>query len=328
MTRFSVQVERDFARARRKAFLRDILAHLRRRPGERELLSFEAVRRALKAQGASFGGYQPVPLAQIIGSATNRYHDFDRAFLPLQAHTKVRWQSIDQAKIDGVELPPVQLYQIGDYYFVRDGHHRVSVARERGEEFIDAEVIRVHTRVPLVGTETELDPRHLEIIGEYANFIERTHIDQILPATQILFSEPGGYEHLLEHISVHRYFRGIEKKREVGWEEAVKSWHKKFYKPIMELIRERAILNEFPGRTEADLYLWIMDHYHFMRQHSAKISLARAAEDFAAHYSTRLSRKIAHGVQHVVDELRSSKVSRASAETDKPLEPPAPAKAP
>jgi hypothetical protein len=304
LARFSKQVERDFERARFKAFVRDLFAQLRRRPSDRELLSFEAVRRALKAQSSFASGRQTVPVDKIIGSATNRYHDFDRAFLPAQSFTRARWQAVDQAKLDGVELPPVLLYQLGDYYFVRDGHHRISVARQTGQEFVDADVVQVRTRVPLTGDETELDRRNLEVIGEYADFIERTHLDKILPEVEIHFSEPGGYERLIEHITVHRYFRGIDKKRDVSWDEAVKSWHRKFYEPIANLIRARDILKSFPGRTEADLYLWIMDHYHYLRQRSGKIDLAFAAEHFASHYSTRLSRRFAHGVQHALQDLR------------------------
>ena len=103
MARFSKQVERDFDRARFKAFVRDLFSQLRRRPSERELLSFESVRRALRAQSSVASGRQTVAVDKIIGSATNRYHDFDRAFLPAQSFTRARWQAVDQAKLDGLQ---------------------------------------------------------------------------------------------------------------------------------------------------------------------------------------------------------------------------------
>src|SRR5512138_1951034 len=111
--------EGDFDRARFKAFLNEITSFVRRRPNE--LLSFEKVRFLLRQRGSSYGGIQSVPLDKIVGTTTNRYHDFDRAFLPAHARTKARWKSIDEAKLTGVDLPPIQLYQIGDAYFVRDG---------------------------------------------------------------------------------------------------------------------------------------------------------------------------------------------------------------
>ena len=136
---FSSQTESDFSRARLKAFWHDVAAMLSRRPNE--LVSFDQVKRSLKTFGESYRGVQTVPIAQIIGSATLRFHDFDGAFLPTSTRTKSRWKSVDAAWYEEINLPPVQLYKIGDTYFVRDGHHRISVAREKGQEFIEAEAI-------------------------------------------------------------------------------------------------------------------------------------------------------------------------------------------
>lgn len=293
--------ESDFDRARAKALLNGFSALVRRRPNE--LVSFEKVRHLLRSRGSNYGGIREVPLDRIIGTATNRYHDFDRAFLPAHARTKARWKSIDEARLTGVDLPPVQLYQIGDVYFVRDGHHRVSVAREKGEGYIDAEVIRVQTRVPLTADEHELDPRNLERIGEYAEFLERTRFDEIVPGVEIRFSEPGGYTRLVQHITVHRYYLGLEHKREATWDEAVKSWHEHFYSPVVKLVQEQDLLKQFPGRTAADLYLWIMDHHYYLRKRSLDADLATAAQDYAAKFSPRWSRRIARGLQRVADEL-------------------------
>lgn len=301
MDRTSRQAELDFDRARFRSFLREAANLVARRPNE--LISFDVVQRSLAAYGSSYRGIQTVPIEQIVGSATNRYADFDRAFLPAQARTKSRWKRIDQLRMEGEELPPVQLYQLGDMYFVRDGHHRISVARQMGQAFIDAEVVLVRTRVPLTSLKAELDGEQLEILGEYAAFIEKTQLDRLRPEAQIKFSLPGGYARLLEHIVVHRYYMGLALKREISWEEVVGDWYDNLFMPIAVIIREQNILADFPNRTEADLYLWIMDHHHYL-QERGEPALDRAAVDFAANYSPRLTRKLARAMHRLIADWR------------------------
>lgn len=317
----SSQAELDFNRARWRAFLNDIAAHIQ---GYRnELLSFEVVRRALPIYGSSYRGVRAVPVDKIVGTTTNRYADFDRAFLPAQTRTKSRWKRIDMLRLREVALPPVQLYQIGEVYFVRDGHHRVSVARQMGQAYIDAEVIEMRTRVPLTALKGKLDAQHIEALGEYAEFLEKTQLDRLRPAHEIKFSQPGGYARLLEHIVVHQYFMGLDHQRDISWEEAVTDWYDRWYSPIIHIIRERNILNDFPGRTEADLYLWIMDHHWMLTQQASQhdehtVGLDTAAEDYARKYSPRLSRKIARAVQQFLTMWRQTHLAP----------PPAPAAAP
>jgi len=292
------QTENNFNRARRKAFFAEIAARITGRPNEP--LSFDAVKRSLKIFGQAYRGVVTVPVDQIIGSATLRYNDFDRAFLPLQSRTKSRWRSIDRAYLEDVSLPPVQLYQVGEVYFVRDGHHRISVAHERGQSFIDAEVIQVQTRVPLSPDLTAAD---LEIVGEYADFIERTQIDKRRPDQTIKFSEPGGYARLIEHIAVHRYFMGEEQQRKIPWAHAVTSWYDTLYLPVIQMVREHNILNDFPRRTETDLYLWIMDHHYYLHEQDENVDLEDAAMDFAEHYSERIDKRLLNAVKQAVNEF-------------------------
>ncbi len=295
---FQSQTETDFNRARVKAFLREIAAMVARRPNEP--LSFDAVKRSLKVFGQSYRGVLTVPIDKVIGSATLRYNDFDRAFLPTQIRTKARWRNIDRAYYQQVDLPPVQLYQVGEFYFVRDGHHRVSVARERGQQFIEGEVIEVQTRVPLSPDLTAAD---LEIVGEYAEFLEKTQIDKLRPDQAIRFSEPGGYARLIEHIAVHRYFMGIEQQHRILWSDAVASWYDHLYLPAVTIIRQHEMLKEFPRRTEADLYLWIMDHHYFLNQEDETVALEDAAVDFAEHYSERSDKKLLRSMRQAVAEF-------------------------
>jgi nucleotide-binding universal stress UspA family protein len=243
---------RDFRRLRRKAALDNIMAVLK---GETdELLSYEEVRKKLKARGAS-GGWKPeeIPLDAIVGSV-GRYTDFTRSFLPKQDSDEQRWASV-QTAVTGLQgLPPIEVYQIGDAYFVLDGNHRVSVARRLGATHIEAYVTKVRTMVPL---SPDIRPDELELKAEYAAFLERTHLDELCPGADLSMTVPGKYNDLEKHIELHRHFMGVEQQREIPYHEAVKSWYDDVYLPLVELIQKQRVLQEFSDRTITDLYLWI-----------------------------------------------------------------------
>jgi len=274
----TAQDRADFGAARLKAFFRDMLAFLR---GQRnDLLSYDEVREKLKIGGPIYRGVKTVRVDQIVGSV-NRYRDFDRAFLPIQVHTAERWQKINRAFYNEIGLPPVLLYKVGDVYFVVDGNHRASVAREKGQEFIEAEVRECSVRVPV---HPDLQADELEILGEKVTFLERTTFDRLKPGVNIELTILGGYERLLEHIAVHRYYLGLDWKRDIGDDEAVLHWYDTVYAPLIEAIRRADLLDKFPGRTEADLYLWVIDHQHYLREHEPEITPQEAADDYADKY--------------------------------------------
>jgi hypothetical protein len=269
------RVKSDFARARFKAFRNRILHILGGQP--LNLLSYDDVKEKLRIGGPIYRGVQTVEVKQIAGSL-NRYHQFDRAFLPLEDQVANRWQNIDRAFYQEVSLPPVVLYKVGDIYFVVDGHHRVSVAREQGQLFIDAEVRECATKVNIT---PDLKPEDLERLGQEVIFLERTAIDRLRPKSAIHTTIPDGYERMLEHIAVHRYFMGLDWKRDIAEEEAVTHWYDKVYLPIVRAIHRSGMLKEFPGKTETDLYLWVLDRQRYLHAEGhALASPAKAARDF------------------------------------------------
>jgi hypothetical protein len=136
------QVDRDFHRALLKASLRRWRERLRRDSAHDRLLSFEEAKGALVRWSQAYRGMRTVEVEKITGSV-GRYRDFDESFLPLKRSMGERWGRIDRAYHRGVELPAVSLYKIGEAYFVRDGNHRVSVARYHGVVAIDAEVVEI-----------------------------------------------------------------------------------------------------------------------------------------------------------------------------------------
>ncbi len=254
------RVRADFSRARFKAFLNRAWSVVSGQPTT--LLSYDEVKEKLHIGGPIYRGVKTVKVEQIVGSL-NRYHQFDRAFLPVEDRIAERWQNIDRAFYKDISLPPVVLYKVGQVYFVVDGHHRVSVARQQGQEFIEAEVRECATKVNIT---PDLKPEDLSILGEKVHFLERTRLDDLRSQAQIRLTIPDGFDRMLEHIAVHRYFMGLDLKRDISEEEAVVHWFDTVYFPIVEIIRQSKIMKDFPGKTEGDLYLWVLDHQSYLAE--------------------------------------------------------------
>ena len=273
---YTEQVNADFDRARQKAFLHDLLAVIGRRPNN--LIPYHEVRRRLAPERESYRGFQTVPIDQIVGSM-DRFNDFDRAFLPRRRHTAGRWKNVDRAYYEDVTLPPIQLYKVGDVYFVKDGNHRVSVARERGVDFIDAEVIEGHVRVPLYAS---MSPTELLLQAEYAEFLRRTDLDRTRPEHDIRPTALGRYDEIYEHILGHREWLESIRGQPVTVQEAAADWYDNNYEPIVRVARERGVLERLPHRTECDVYLWVMRHRGELEQRYGKdVGPVASAEKYA-----------------------------------------------
>ena len=282
------QSDRDFSRARRKAFLRRIGAYLRRDPASNQLLSFDEVKGALGAISQVYLGLREVPVSKIVGSV-GRHRDFDRDFLPSKPDLATRWRRIDEIMHREEELPPVSLYKIGDAYFVKDGNHRVSVARQQGIEMLDAEVIELRSRVPVDSALTARDLLHKL---EHRRLLERLPIDRVLPEVEVEFSDVADYRRLATYIEAHGFRISQLWKRYVSPEEVLRDWYEYDYCPIAEMIREEHILDAFPDRTELDLYLWIVYHRErlALEARDEKISPQAAKDDILKNVPRRRRR--------------------------------------
>ena len=250
----TIRAGEDFDAARFRAFRKAVLGTLTRRG--RGLASMDAALEAAGSEGRSFAGVQEIPLDRVVGSAAppGKAGDFDPGFLPIDRRLRDRWTRIYRAMVEGDELPPIDVYKVGDNYYVIDGHHRVSVARSLGREFINARVIEVATTAPL-GTETEAAA--LLRAAEYRQFLETTRIHELRPEARIEVSRLGRYDEILKHILGHRYFLGLERGARCRCPEAAASWYDNVYLPVAEVIRKHNVLEQFPGWTEADLYVEI-----------------------------------------------------------------------
>ncbi len=246
---------RQFDRARRKVVVHDIMAFLR---GYRNhLLDFGPLSESLASGEPVDLGVQDVPLKAIRGSV-DRYQEFDLAFLPKHEGLRDRWQRVEAARRYGLPMRPVELYKLGEVYFVKDGHHRVSVARLHDDETIQAHVLELTSRVPL---HPDLNPKDLPDIQAYGDFLRVTKADEILPHVDLRLSEPQYYARLLRHIALFRYLNRDPGEEPREWPEAVRAWYEQLYRPICQMIRDSGVMKRFPKRTRADLYLWITTHF-------------------------------------------------------------------
>ena len=251
----SISAEK-FTEARRRAFLRSVLHFLK---GEsNDLLPFDQIRSQLRLTHSRDLGLQQIELDQIVGSL-GRYEDFTREFFPRRDNDSVelRWRRIYDLTDSLEGFPPIEVFKVGEVYFVRDGNHRVSVARANGAKTIEAYVIEYLSPINLTPDDT-LDDILIKLGA--ANFLEATHLDKLQPGRNIQLTKPGRYRLLLEHIAVHKYLKEVECSCEIPYEAAAASWYDQVYLPLVEEIRERGILEHFPGRTEADLYAWLVLH--------------------------------------------------------------------
>ena len=250
---------RDFRRARRRAALERLWAKIQRRPAD--LLPFEPVQRYLRGYPLVFQGLQEIPLDAIVGSV-GRYRDFTRHFFPLQSDDEARWTKVLRLQHEH-GLPPIEVYKIGDVYFVKDGHHRVSVARSMGAPTIEAYVTEVKAPVPLSPHD---DPRTAILKAETAHFLQNTRLRDVLPQVDIQLTEPGQYEWLLRDMHQHAQRLMRQRGEPVPWEEVVRDWYAHVYRPVVETIRRLGLLKDFPERTEADLYVWLLKHRKDLEQ--------------------------------------------------------------
>ncbi len=250
LSSYSIAV-RDFRRARRKASLQQLLDRFR---GESQrLLPYEEVMRQLAGRESGRWELREIPLASIVGSV-GRYNDFTRDFLPLKDSVEGRWASVKVAMTGLIGLPPIEVYQVGEAYFVLDGNHRVSVARQLGASHIQAYVNQVRTKAPL---SPEVDLDELIIKSELAEFLARTRLDETRPDTDFTVTSPGRYRLLEQQID-----SGVAA-AEGGprpFDQVAAEWHDHLYQPLLDLIREMGMPHEFPERTETDLYVWITQH--------------------------------------------------------------------
>ena len=252
----------DFARARRARLVSDIGRRLRREPSDVGLiLPFEEVIESLGRTGQTDLGLQVVPLDAVVGTV-DRNVDFDRGFRPTSPRLRSRWERINAAQRRGESMPPVSLYKVGDLYFVRDGHHRVSVAKSFGRTDIDAYVTEVKTRVPLA-FDTRLTD--LPIKDHERLFWERVPLPSET-RRRIVLSDPWDFGELAEAVEAWGFRAMQERGTFMDRREVARHWFTDEYEPVTEMLRSGELVAD--GETETEAYLRVAaDRYRVLRTH-------------------------------------------------------------
>ncbi len=291
MSTHSLQSSNDnFFRARNRALIND-LQHILS-PEETKLLSFNDVKKMLKPNNEVYLGMKVVPIKLIVGSE-GRYMDFDSKFFPRKTHLKTRWARIDQAYYKDIILPPITLYEIGGLYFVRDGNHRVSVAKIKGVENIDAEVISLQSEIKLKPSSSIKEILKQVIQYEKRVFYAETNFGDITDCWTVDFSSPGQYDVLYQHILIHKYYLNQNKTEEIPMHKAVQSWYEQLYLPIIDSIKKQKLLRSFRNRTLSDMYVWLIRYWDELKQQFGEtISIEEAANDFSKIYKKSAIKRI------------------------------------
>ena len=273
-----LDAQTDFLRARRRAALGAMVARLRGEPDDvRLILPYEEVVAALGYISEHSAGSAVVPLDAIVGTV-DRGRDFDRSFRPTTGRVRSRWEHIATAMRRGEAMPPVDLVRIGQIYFVRDGHHRVSVARALGRNDIDARVTEVVTRV---GAERAITLEELPVKSHERVFFERVPLPDNA-RTEIKLTDPWDYGRLAEAVEAWGFRTSQDRGEPINRRETAYMWLENEYRPVIEMLRGADLIGTI---TETEAYMRVSAaRYRLLRTHTWD-------EDVLAAVVDELSRK-------------------------------------
>jgi hypothetical protein len=257
-----LDAQTDFLRARRRAALGAMVARLRGEPDDvRHILPYEEVVAALGYVSEHSAGTAVVPLDAIVGTV-DRGRDFDRSFRPTTGRVRSRWEHIATAMRRGEAMPPVDLVRVGQIYFVRDGHHRVSVARALGYNDIDATVTEVVTRV---GAERAITVDELPVKSHERVFFERVPLPDSARA-EIRLTDRWDYGRLAEAVEAWGFRTSQERGEPVNRRETAYLWLENEYRPVVEMLRDADLIGT---TTETEAYMRVSAaRYRLLRTHT------------------------------------------------------------
>jgi hypothetical protein len=258
------------------------------------LLDFNEVSRRLHLRNTRYRGVQSIPLDQIVGSM-GRYQDFTRTFLPLHRNLRPRWESLAAFNLasGGQGLPPIEVFKAGPWYFVKDGNHRCSVARQFGMADIDAVVWEFTDCIPDTSPDEGIEG--LLLRAEEKDFLETTRLDETRPDHGIRLTQLGGYTDILSHIESYRTILGKIDDTSFSSEDAAAAWYDMLYESVVQLVREEGVLSRFPHRTEADFFVWLMQHREEVEQtYSGPAQVHGAAVAFRQQNTFTLFKRLRH----------------------------------
>jgi hypothetical protein len=272
----------SFSKAQRKETYRR-LARVVRGSASPPLLSFNELRARLHLFQQSYAGLQTIEVARIVGTV-DRSDDFDRDFLPRASQTRERWERLERA-FPTLGFPPISVYQVNDVYFVIDGNHRVALAKQKGAEFIDAEVTRIHTDIEI---DENIDFERIFYLEQARRFMQQSGLERSRPMARIDFTRPQGFVELLDVVKAHGYDLMMERGEMLQPDEIAADWYDRVYLPAVESIRWERLLEIEPGSTEGDLFLWVLQRRREHDPQQGQPSIEDAARQVARDQERRI----------------------------------------
>ncbi len=257
----SADAEGDFSRARRRRALARLSARLRGVDDVNHILPFEEVARALGRIGERRLGEQLIPLDSIVGTV-DRSREFDRDFRPTSPRVRERWQRINTAQRKGQAMPPIDVYRIGELHFVKDGHHRVSVALALGHKDISAYVTEVQTQV---GADREIRLKDLPLKSHQRLFFERVPLAPE-ERERIHLSDEWRYAALAEAVEAWGFRASQARGEQMSRQEVAESWLRDEYEPVTAMLRDAQLVPKGVSDTEAYMKVAAL-RYLILRTH-------------------------------------------------------------
>jgi hypothetical protein len=250
----------------------------------RYLLPFGEVTERLRLTGRAYVGVRSIPLAKIIGSV-DRACEFDRDFHPHRHDSEARMRALETAFPEG-DFPAISVFDVGGAYFISDGHHRVALAHERGQEFIEAEIVQLATNYRLP---PDVDIPQLVHTELRRMFMEESGLELVQPDIDISFSSPAGYLELLEAVKAHGFDLAARLGRLPSRDELAQSWLREVYQPGMRALHEAGLSCPERDATDADAFLWLYQRRRALWSPGPRATYRDAVYDIR--HPRRLSRR-------------------------------------
>lgn len=257
-----VDAESDFMRARRHQVLSSLAARLRSDTVDVvQSMSFDDVVEALGRRAENYLGTKVIPLDAIVGSV-DKVRDFDRRFRPTSGRSRQRWERLARASRTGEEIPPIDVYQVGDYYFVQDGHHRVSVARSLGLDVIEARVTAIDTFLTPVdiGARADLERKYWRRL-----MLERVPFTGEARAA-VAVDDPFDYGVIAETVEAWAARTMHDEGAYFDKPTMAARWYAEEFRPVVDMIEEAGVRGE--DERPAAAYLRVAgERYRLIREH-------------------------------------------------------------
>lgn len=266
----------SFSKAHRKEVYRRLGGIVRGNPPS-PVPSFTDLRSRLHLFHQTYVGLRTIRVDQIVGTV-NRSQDFDKDFLPRSSQTRERWERLERA-FPSLGFPPISVYQVNQIYFVIDGNHRVALAKQKGAEFIDAEITEIHTNSEI---DEDISFDKIVHLEQAHRFMDESGLASSRPNARFEFTRPEGFADLLSAVKVHGYEMMMKRKAIVSPGEIAADWYDTVYRPTIEAIRTAGLPELEAGLTEDDFFLWVQQRRREHDGHQGEQTPQDAAKEALA----------------------------------------------